>query len=233
MTALQGLDARLRLSRLFLRTDARRRQGDLADFVAAVLAGGVDVVEIVQDDLDARTGAEVLEEVRGVAASAQAVVGVVGGPRWAGAVSADLLHLGATEERTREARAHLHPFALLGRSTHDPWQVDAALADDGLDFFSVGPASALDLVRHAARVAPVFDAASTPWFAVGGITADTLDAVLDAGARRVCVGSAVTAADDPQDAAARLARPLAQAWQADPAAERYRFAAAASRGRTR
>ena len=234
MTALRGLDARLRLARLVLRTDARHRQGDLDQFLAAALAGGVDMVQVRQGDLDARTGREVLETVRRAAAAAQAVVGVVGSPVWAGAVQADLLDLGAAQDSSADARANLHPFALLGRSLTDATQVAAALADDALDYFTVGPAQdplGLDLVRHAARVAPVFDLAARPWFVVGGVSAATLDQVLDAGARRVCVGTAITDADDPQEAAARLARPLAEAWRGDPAAARYSFAAAASRGR--
>ena len=240
MTALQGLGARLRLARLVLRTDARRRQGDLIPFLTAALAGGVDVVQVRQDHLDVRTGREVLEEVRRVAATAQAVVGVVGSPAWAGAVQADLLHLGAADGTSTEARAALHADALLGRSAHDADQVRAAAADPALDYFFVGapapaatPSAGLDLVRQAARVAPVFDLASTPWFASGGITAADLDAVVDAGARRVCVGAALTGASDPQEAAAGLVRALAEAWRADPAAERYLFAAAAGRGGSR
>ncbi len=233
MTALRGLDARLRVARLFLRTDARRRQGDLTDFLTAALAGGVDVVQVRQDDLDELTGQEVLEEVRGVAATSQVVVGVAGTPAWAGAVQADLLHLGASDVTSVAARAALHPYALLGRSTFHPAQVDAARTDDQLDYFSVGPAlpgpAGLDLVRHAARVAPPFELDSRPWFALGGITPANLDPVLEAGARRIGVGRALTEADDPQDVAARLSRSLAQAWRADPGAERYRFAAAAGR----
>ncbi|SDS07713.1 thiamine-phosphate pyrophosphorylase [Friedmanniella luteola] len=231
-----GLEARLRLARLFLRTDARRRQGDLAAFLTAAFAGGVDVVQIRQDGLDVVTGREVLETARRAAASAQAVVGVLGDPAWAGALQADLLHVGAAGGSSAEARAPLHASALLGRSTRRATDVGAALADDALDYFSVGPVHAapgLELVRHAARVAPVFDVAAKPWFAVGGVTEASLVRVLDAGARRVCVETALTAADDPQEAAARLARPLAEAWRADPAAARYGFAAAASRGRPR
>ncbi len=59
----------------------------------------------------------------------------------------------------------------------------------------------LDLVRYAAALAP-----ARPWFAIGGIDADTVGEVLDAGARRIVVVRAVTQADDPRLAAAALAR---------------------------
>ncbi len=233
MSALRGLDARLRLARLFLRTDARRRQGDLGAFLTAALAGGVDVVQVRQDDLDESTGREVLEEVRRVALTSEAIVGVVGSAAWAGAVQADLLHLEAGDATSAGARATLHPYALLGRSTSRSGEVDDALTDARLDYFCVAPAvpgaAGLDLVRYASQVAPPFEHGSKPWFALGGITPATLGPVLEAGARRIGVGRALTEADDPGDVAARLSHSLAQAWRADPAAERYRFAAAAGR----
>lgn len=239
-----GLDARLRLARLVLRTDARERQGDLADFLTAALAGGVDVVQVRQDGLDADAGRAVLDVVEQVAARSQAVVGVQGPAARGGAAQADLLHLDHPDESSARARRSLHPWALLGRTAGDADEVDAALADDELDYLFVGPVHAAspdgsyprrghDLLRYAARAAPVFSMDAKPWFATGGITADTLDAALEAGARRVCVSGAITRSDDPQGAAARLAEPLAQAWRAEPASERYRFAAAASVGRNR
>ncbi|CAM5460250.1 Thiamine-phosphate synthase [Streptomyces antimycoticus] len=45
-----------------------------------------------------------------------------------------------------------------------------------------------------------------PWFAIGGIDASNLDQVLEAGARRIVVVRAITAADDPAAATAELAK---------------------------
>ena len=50
---------------------------------------------------------------------------------------------------------------------------------------------------------------SRPWFAIGGINEQTLDDVLDAGARRVVVVRVITGADDPAAATRRLADRLA------------------------
>jgi thiamine-phosphate pyrophosphorylase len=83
----------------------------------------------------------------------------------------------------------------------------------------------LDLVRYAARKARVGRIKSKPWFAIGGISLDNLDEVIEAGARRVCVVRAITQASDPQDAAQRLSSRLRAAWNADPAMERYTFQA--------
>ena len=48
-----GLRARLATARLYLCTDARQRQGDLPGFLDAVLAGGVDIVQLRQKGLEA------------------------------------------------------------------------------------------------------------------------------------------------------------------------------------
>jgi thiamine-phosphate pyrophosphorylase len=242
VTALMGLDARLRLARLYLCTDARERQGDLAGFLAAALAGGVDVVQIRQPGLRPEVRRDAVAVARQAAARQQALVGVDGPPALAAELGADLLHLDQAADATASVRPQLSPPVLVGRSAHDGAQADAALADDDLDYLWVGPVRApsaasgqpvvgLDLVRHVARAAPVFSIHSKPWFAAGGITPGNLDAVLAAGARRVCVGGAITTASDPQHAAEQLSRTLRDAWRGDPAAERYAFAAAASTGR--
>jgi len=239
-----GLDARLRLARLYLCTDARAQRGDLAEFLDAVLAGGVDVVQIRQHGMSPKAELGALEVARRAAAQHQAIVCVHGSPQLAADFQADMLHLGHHDAPTSEARPLLHPWALLGRSASAEAQVVAGLADPDLDYLWVGPLRSgadpaapdpggLDLVRYASRAAPVYALAAKPWFAVGGITAGNVEAVLEAGARRVAVGRAVTAATDPHAAAAELARTLHAAWQADPASQRYSFAAAGSTGRTR
>ncbi len=53
-------------------------------------------------------------------------------------------------------------------------------------------------------------AGDVPWFAIGGIDAGNIDAVLDAGARRVVVVRALTEASDPAAATTELVRALAR-----------------------
>lgn len=246
MTALMGLLARLRLARLYLCTDARSREGDLGDFLRAAFAGGVDIVQINPVGLDARRAREAFSVAREAARPHQGVVCLAGSPALAGELAADMLHLNSAEESAQAARRPLHRWALLGRTADSPGAIDAAAADPDLDYFFVGPvpgsralvasqdATPVDdpagrtaAVAHAARVAPCADVAVKPWFAVGGVSLDTVDRALDAGARRVAVGRAVTAAADPQASAAALSARLRQAWRDDPAMEFYAFAALA------
>lgn len=236
MTALMSLAARLRLARLYLCTDTRRRQGDLSEFLVAALAGGVDIVQIQEPKLSREAELAALEVARAAAEPHQGIVCVRDSSRLAEAFRADLLHLGQGEGPARKARRRLHRWALIGRSTSTPVERDRALADDDIDYLWVGPvyptptktnqaAMGLDLVSYAARVAPPGDLDSKPWFAVGGIDVDTLDDVLSAGARRVCVGRAIAEAADPEAAARTLGDRLRAAWRSDPAMERYAFTA--------
>ena len=97
-------------------------------------------------------------------------------------------------------------------STHAPDQAQRALAA-GADYVAIGPIYAtgtkptakpvtLDYVRWAAAHATV------PWFAIGGVNLQTLDAVLAAGAQRICVVSAILNAPDIARACAEFRRRL-------------------------
>ena len=101
----------------------------------------------------------------------------------------------------------------IGLSTHAPAQAQRAL-DAGADYIAIGPIYAtgtkptakpvtLEYVRWAAAHVTV------PWFAIGGVNLATLDAVLAAGARRICVVSAILNAPDIATACAEFRRRLA------------------------
>jgi len=134
------------------------------------------------------------------------------------AVGADICHLGQEDffdagytkvSQLPSANSHL----LIGLSTHAPAQAQRAL-DAGADYIAIGPIYAtgtkptakpvtLDYVRWAAAHVTV------PWFAIGGINLATLDAVLAAGAKRICVVSAILNAPDIAKACAEYKRRLA------------------------
>jgi thiamine-phosphate pyrophosphorylase len=100
----------------------------------------------------------------------------------------------------------------IGLSTHSPEQAKRALAA-GPDYIAIGPVYAtgtkptarpvtLEYVRWAAANVPI------PWFAIGGITLENLGDVLAAGARRVCVVSAILNAPDVAKACVEFRRRL-------------------------
>ncbi|MBK9157135.1 MAG: thiamine phosphate synthase [Propionibacteriaceae bacterium] len=228
MTALMGLDTRIRASRLYLITDGRTRTRDLAGFLDKAYGAGVDLIEIRDPFLK---GIEYVAAVTGARQigmkHAQGLVVAYNDLDAAKETGADVVLIGQAAGATpAEAKAAVSPFAVIGQSVHTPAQVDAALADPAVGFLMVGPVftsvrgdsgtqGGIALVHYAAEKAPVGD--SKPWFAVGGINADNVDEVLAAGARRVAVAKALTAAPDVAEAAAELAERLTEAWNDDPA----------------
>ena len=216
---------RLETARLYLCTDARRDRGDLAEFADAALAGGVDIIQLRDkgsvgeqrfgplEALDELAACEILADA---ARRHHALFAVNDRADIARAAGADVLHLGQRDLPSEVAREIVPPGTVIGRSTHDADQVAHAVASPA-DYFCVGPcwptptkpgraAPGLDLVRVAARLAT-----GKPWFAIGGIDAQRLPEVLDAGARRIVVVRAITAAEDPAATARELSSALAAA----------------------
>ncbi len=216
---------RLASAQLYLCTDARRERGDLAEFADAALAGGVDIIQLRDKGspgerafgpLEARQELEALATLADAARRHGALLAVNDRADIALAAGADILHLGQDDLPLPVARDVVGADALIGRSTHDQAQVSAAI-EEQVDYFCVGPcwptptkpgrpAPGLALLRETAGAQP-----DKPWFAIGGIDEERLPAVLEAGARRVVVVRAITAADDPSAAARRLKDRLAAA----------------------
>jgi thiamine-phosphate pyrophosphorylase len=215
----------LSAARLYLCTDARRERGDLAEFADAALAGGVDIIQLRDKGsageqrsgpLEAGDELAALEILADAAGRHGALLAVNDRADIARAANADVLHLGQGDLPLPAARDIVGPATLIGRSTHDRDQVAAAVTEP-VDYFCVGPcwptptkagrpAAGLDLVTAAAA-----RAGAKPWFAIGGIDEQRLPEVLRAGARRVVVVRAITAAADPRAAAARFSSALAAA----------------------
>jgi len=192
--------------RLYLCTPDRP---DLAAFLAACIEGGVDVVQLRDKHLEARA----LLGCARVAAEVCADLGVPfvlnDRPDLALEVGADGVHVGQDDAPPALARRILGPDALVGLSTHAPHELDAAAAEPA-DYLSVGPVvptptkpgrpgTGLGYVAEAAVRAKV------PWFVTGGVSPDTVPAMVAAGARRFVVVRWLTEADDPRVAARALA----------------------------
>ncbi|QXV61316.1 thiamine phosphate synthase [Amycolatopsis sp. TNS106] len=216
MPTLSGslIRARLADARLYLCTDARSGRGDLAEFADAALAGGVDIIQL--RDKTGGAPIEAKHEIAALEVLAEAcdkhdkLLAVNDRADVALAVGAHVLHLGQDDIPVSLARRVLGDDVVVGRSTHSAEQATAAAEEPGVDYFCTGPcwptptkpgrsAPGLDLVRSTAGLGT-----TRPWFAIGGIDAERLPEVLDAGASRIVVVRAITEAEDPEAAARTL-----------------------------
>lgn len=213
-SAVGDAAARLASARLYLCTDARERQGDLAAFLDAVLAAGVDIVQLRQKGLEAARELAFLEVFRRACDAHGRLLAVNDRADVAYAAGADVLHLGQDDLPAPIARRIIGPGPLIGLSSHDEDQAARASTEAAADYYCTGPvwptptkpgrpAPGLGLVRYAAGLP-----SERPWFAIGGIDETNLDQVLNAGARRIVVVRAITDSDDPGAAAGRLAARL-------------------------
>ena len=195
--------ARLQEARLYLVCDEEPEE-----FLAAVLAAGVDLVQLRMKDAPDTAIVATGQRFARAAAEHGALFILNDRPDLVAASGADGVHVGQDDASVAEARELVGPDRLVGLSTHSPAQVDAA-AGLPLDYIGVGPVHAtptkpgrpavgLELVRYAAGHARV------PFFAIGGIAPANVDAVSAAGAERIAVVRALTEAADPASVARRL-----------------------------
>jgi thiamine-phosphate pyrophosphorylase len=99
---------------------------------------------------------------------------------------------------------------VIGFSTHNLRQLDAAVRGGGIDYVAFGPifatrskenpdpALGIDMLAAARARCPL------PLVAIGGITAETIPSVRAAGADAVAVIGAIAGADEPAEATRAL-----------------------------
>ncbi|MEQ9411696.1 MAG: thiamine phosphate synthase [Fuerstiella sp.] len=182
--------------------------------VQGALHGGADMIQLREKTL---ADAELVRRSQWIAAACRDVSALlIVNDRWDLVVAsgADGVHLGQEDEAAAVTRTRLPEDQLIGVSTHNQHQIQAACGVE-VDYLGVGPVfpsrtknfdtfPGLDLVRVAAVTA------SVPWFAIGGIRLDNLGALCRAGASRIAVSAAVIGNDNPAAAAQELRQAVTQ-----------------------
>jgi thiamine-phosphate pyrophosphorylase len=181
---------------------------DLAHFVEACLAGGVDIVQLREKHLEAKPLMARARLVQSVCAARGVPFIINDRPDLALEIQADGVHVGQDDAPVALARRLLGPDALIGLSTHGPSDLDAAVGAD-VSYISAGPVeptptkpgrpgTGLDYLTMAT------ERSSVPVFVTGGVTPERIPTLAGAGARHFVVVRYLTEADDPQRAARAL-----------------------------
>jgi thiamine-phosphate pyrophosphorylase len=195
--------------RLYTFVDTAYLRGRDPALVARELCeGGSDLIQLRAKRETREQVKDIVKTILPVTRSANVGLVINDYPEIAQAAGAELCHLGQEDYFDAGIRAAI-PFGL---SSHSPEQASRALAARPA-YVAVGPVYAtdtkpgakpvtLDYVRWAAANI------AQPWFAIGGITLENLDAVLNAGARRICVVSAILKAGNVREACQAFAERL-------------------------
>jgi thiamine-phosphate pyrophosphorylase len=191
--------------RLYLCTPDR---SDLVEFLEACLHGGVDVVQLRDKQLEARSLVERARVAARVCAEHGVPFIVNDRPDVALEADADGVHLGQDDVSPDLARRILGADAIVGRSTHAPAELEAS-REEPVDYISAGPVeptptkpgrpgTGLDYVRLAN------ERAGRPVFVTGGVRPETVPSLVGAGARRFVVVRYLTESTDVEGDARRL-----------------------------
>ncbi len=208
------LEARRRLDGrdLYLLAGESGCRGGIGPVIRAAVAGGIGVVQLREKTLEDAALLDLARRVRRWTSDAGSLFVMNDRPDLAVLANADGVHVGQQELDVRSVRRIVGPDRLVGVSTHSIQQARQAVLD-GADYLGVGPVfpsqtksfdslAGLDFVRAVDREITL------PWYAIGGISAENLAEVAEAGATRVAVGAAVCGADDPEAAARELCHGL-------------------------
>ena len=191
--------------RLYLCTPDRP---DLADFVAACIAGGVDVVQLREKDLEARALLARAHLVGDVCRAHGVPFVLNDRPDLALEAGADGVHVGQEDAPVSLARRILGPDAIVGLSTHGADDLAAAASED-VTYISAGPVEATPTKPGRPGTglgyAGVASARSAvPVFVTGGVTPERIPGLVTAGVRHFVVVRYLTQAPDAVVAARAL-----------------------------
>ena len=170
------------------------------DILRAVIDGGARIVQLREKEYSTRTLYQTAEQFRTETAEAGVLLIVNDRIDVALAVGADGVHLGQDDLPIAAAR-RLAPRLLIGASTHS--REEALQAEqEGADYINIGPIFPTKTKEGIANflgpeaIGSISSAITVPFTVMGGITASNLDLVLQQGARRIAMITAITLADD-------------------------------------
>jgi thiamine-phosphate pyrophosphorylase len=164
-----------------------------------LIAGGVDILQLRAKGSAKNEIAAVARSLCNITSGARIPFIINDHPDIATRVGATGAHLGQ-EDGTIAGTRCSSGLAIIGRSTHSLDQAIAA-EHEGADYIGFGPLfpTATKAGRPAIGLGDIARVAQTvkiPVFCIGGIDLHNLHAVLDAGARRVVIVSAILRAAD-------------------------------------
>lgn len=188
-----------------------------ADLARQLCDGGSDLIQLRAKNQRCEQVAQLMEEILPVTNAAGVRLVINDFHALAIRLNAPALHLGQEDffdagfSRVSELIPSGTP-TLVGLSSHSPEQARRAMAA-GADYLGVGPVFSTATKPEAKPVSLQYvewasKNITVPWFAIGGINLSNLDQILEAGARGICVVSAILKEVDVAGACQQFKRRL-------------------------
>jgi len=202
---MSGLSGRT-MNGIYVVTDGRLgAKRDHIAIAAAAVSGGAAFVQLRESNLPDKNLLEIAQQIRNLTLGTNTLFIINNRLDIAIACDADGVHVGQSDIPAKTARTLLGPDKIIGVSTGSVEEALKAEAD-GADYVAIGPVfttltkldagsavglEAITQVKHAVKV---------PVVAIGGISAENIRLVAQAGADSAAVVSAVTGTVDMTEA---------------------------------
>ena len=168
---------------------------DATRVVEQMIEGGVDLIQLRGKNKSTSELMELSAELHRLTANSSTPLIVNDHPEIAMRVPVEGVHVGKDDAPIEIVRQKVTRDILVGKSTHSVDQARAA-AREGADYIGFGPIFATPTKPDYAPIglediSRVHTEVNLPIFCIGGINIDNLQSVIDAGAKRVVMVSAL------------------------------------------
>jgi thiamine-phosphate pyrophosphorylase len=178
-----------------------------------MIQGGVDIIQLRGKDKSIGELVDLAAQLHEITFPAGTPLIVNDHAEVAAKVSVEGLHIGQDDDAIAVAREKAGRAIIIGKSTHSLNQAVAAQRE-GADYIGFGPIFATPTKPDykpigLADIKQVYAKVNLPIFCIGGINIDNLQSVVEAGAQRVAIVSALLKASSIVDYARCVTEMLA------------------------
>ena len=195
---------------LYLVTDRRTfNKNPLIEVVKQALDGGVTIVQLREKHVPIKEVIRFGRELHKLTRRYRVPLIINDNIIAALAIDAEGVHVGQNDQIAFSAREMIGPDKILGVSAGTVSEAIRA-QQDGADYLGVGPIFPTKTKEDArnpigiATLEQICAAVTIPVVAIGGITQETTQSIIHAGAYGIAVVSAIVAQPNPQEAAKNL-----------------------------
>ncbi len=181
----------------------------LLDLAERAIQGGVTVIQLREKEEETRKIVQCARALKDLLKTRGVPLVINDRADIARVAGADGLHLGQEDLPVCEAREIVGAKLFIGLSTHNEEQATGA-QHSGADYIGVGPVFQTATKENPEPVIGVevlrriVEHSVLPCVAIGGITEENIDSVIQASPAGIAVSAAIAVADDPQKAAREL-----------------------------